>query len=168
MYRLTAFSAQRLSASLRSTPPVGWATQRRDRGAQRLSASLRSTLGRAAARVRGREVLNAFRHHCGQHARVNRGPGHLGDVLNAFRHHCGQHSSALGLRGRRGQVLNAFRHHCGQHVADHAGDHLTAVCSTPFGITAVNTWPAAPTSKRPRSAQRLSASLRSTPGRRPR
>ncbi len=36
-------------------------------------------------------------------------------------------------------VLNAFRHHCGQHQHDDHHDLQHDECSTPFGITAVNT-----------------------------
>ncbi len=84
-------------------------------------------------------MLNAFRHHCGQHDTCHAALDALWEVLNAFRHHCGQHAVnsaftppltcaqrlSASLRStlsgscashRPIRVLNAFRHHCGQHA----------------------------------------------------
>ncbi len=205
------YRAQRLSASLRSTryAPRRFAPLRF--GAQRLSASLRSTPGACPSQVYAAGVLNAFRHHCGQHTitpgiesihkecstpfgitAVNTWPTYeapdRAGVLNAFRHHCGQHPPTGQRMTCYKCVLNAFRHHCGQHlnqglaapseVGCSTPFGITAVntttstylpntrraCSTPFGITAVNTSVRGRPFTRPSSAQRLSASLRSTRG----
>ncbi len=179
--------AQRLSASLRSTRAVdeelplrgGVLNAFRHHCGQHLN---RNKVGEAAL-----DVLNAFRHHCGQHNRAVRTVPLAGSVLNAFRHHCGQHHQTACPQAAGRPVLNAFRHHCGQHVGGrdqdqvlrgvlnairhHCGQHarksriipLGSRCSTPFGITAVNTrLKARSPAPWPYSAQRLSASLRST------
>ncbi len=130
--------AQRLSASLRSTPARSDSSRCRTACAQRLSASLRST------------------------PRMPSRPGPSPPVLNAFRHHCGQHPAGHRPAPRLRSVLNAFRHHCGQHNSEKSFFHLPAPCSTPFGITAVNTLPCRSRTWSASRAQRLSASLRST------
>ena len=130
--------AQRLSASLRTTPPGCPRLPGTPACAQRLSASLRTT------------------------PRTARGAAAFPPVLNAFRHHCGQHSGVPIRAGVPDGVLNAFRHHCGQHGKSVTSSATLSGCSTPFGITADNT--GSPT-RRPsatRGAQRLSASLRTT------
>ena len=66
------------------------------KGAQRLSASLESSPPVGGARRRHQVVLNAFRHHWNLH-RGQAGRAHaLSDVLNAFRHHWNLHKSLQG------------------------------------------------------------------------
>ncbi len=179
--------AQRLSASLRSTRPGPRPSTPVPRGAQRLSASLRSTLGTwgyiAAAAIPcstpfGITAVNTsgvcggkVAHFCAQRLSASlrstpdrdRSRRREGVVLNAFRHHCGQHNAADERAAADGMVLNAFRHHCGQHVVRSVAGSSARRCSTPFGITAVNTRSTSASSSAKTSAQRLSASLRSTP-----
>ena len=203
------FRAQRLSASLRTTQQSSWGRCSRPRVlnafrhhcGQHLAHRTRSALSRMCstpfgitadntATARGVEavvhpcstpfgitadntqhhhhhhrrhrVLNAFRHHCGQHGLPQFRLGGLCHVLNAFRHHCGQHMMRCQRVSSRDHVLNAFRHHCGQHTPAALGAALRPWCSTPFGITADNTRPAAVAGPASSRAQRLSASLRTT------
>ena len=136
--------------------------------AQRLSASLRTTRKARMGPTDVVRVLNAFRHHCGQHERSRDDARPLVVVLNAFRHHCGQHRLLAAALPGPSLVLNAFRHHCGQHVLVVVFRAVVVVCSTPFGITADNTaGPPRPPCPSLPSAQRLSASLRTTRDRLP-
>ena len=155
--------------------------------AQRLSASLLSSHSIAPVRRNRDRVLNAFRHHCCRHGRVQPICPTRSQVLNAFRHHCCRHrrstlrsvdfevlcSTPFGITAvvTSGDlqhepadtrlVLNAFRHHCCRAPRPIAPLAMSqSVCSTPFGITAVGT----PSLNyiadlEDRCAQRLSASL---------
>ncbi|MCS7023127.1 MAG: hypothetical protein NZU63_15020, partial [Gemmataceae bacterium] len=62
-------------------------------------------------------------------------------MLNAFRHHCIQHPPGRSQPASRlSFVLNAFRHHCIQHGDASTNATSPIMCSTPFGITAFNTF----------------------------
>ncbi len=129
--------------------------------AQRLSASLRSARHGCHCSQRRSGVLNACRHHCDQHCRRPAliSPGRL--VLNACRHHCDQHRPGQSWRGSRGPVLNACRHHCDQHLEMSGQELASRLCSTPVGIIAISTTTCGIGPFWLSSAQRLSASLRS-------
>ena len=123
------------------TMPAGWLTTAR-MCAQRLSASLESSpAGRAQAPVR-HLVLNAFRHHWNLHPGVT--PPNDGDQT------CSTPFGIIGIFTRDlkvngcavARVLNAFRHHWNLHSAR---DQHLPLCT--------------------RGAQRLSASLESSPRR---
>ncbi len=179
--------AQRLSASLRSTHYLTQLRHKPALGAQRLSASLRSTHREGGVPIHPSAVLNAFRHHCGQHkgittssfpfTRMCSTPFGI-TAVNTFlspssqaRLICAQRLSA-SLRSTRpcrpgtfaaGPVLNAFRHHCGQHADSLApsGKRLTSAQRLSASLRSTQSLMMKPTS-RTVSAQRLSASLRST------
>ena len=133
-------------------------------------------------------VLNAFRHHCGRHTcRMSTG-SHSPSVLNAFRHHCGRHclrgrrtsnpvsrcSTPFGITevGTRDSRAGRIATSCAQRLSASlrsaprayrvTSGYRALPCSTPFGITEVGTSEnCRARSSCDRSAQRLSASLRS-------
>ncbi len=114
--RSTIFSAQRLSASLESSPPEG------DDMPARLFA-----------------VLNAFRHHWNLHQDGYNFSVISPDVLNAFRHHWNLHVGRAESDCPQTGVLNAFRHHWNLHIYDFDTTDNGAACSTPFGIIGIFT-----------------------------
>ena len=138
--RVVSRSAQRLSASLRTTRfPRAWASRVNPAaGAQRLSASLRTTLRRGQRGGVRHGVLNAFRHHCGQHW-----------LDTESDHHGWMCSTPFGITADNTDSAGA----------DGRYDYS---CSTPFGITADNTGQAPAAPRVSSRAQRLSASLRTT------
>ena len=183
-------SAQRLSASLESSlfalnnsqpPPLVCSTPfgiigiftRRPRAtastspsAQRLSASLESSHDHLDVLVREILVLNAFRHHWNLHARRRSFPARpRRSVLNAFRHHWNLHPSARppSRRVSRAQRLSASLE--SSLGFDGFKARATARCSTPFGIIGIFTRSTCTSSTSNSSAQRLSASLESSPRR---
>ncbi len=108
-------------------------------GAQRLSASMRSSQYGPRAACARELVLNAFRRQCGHHA-----------------------SSPSSQSIASSRVLNAFRRQCGHHRPNGTSS-LADRCSTPFGVNAVITPFDSQQTKPLSSAQRLSASMRSSP-----
>jgi len=63
------------------------------------------------------------------------------------------------------EVLNAFRHHWNLHQIPNRVDRIVRRCSTPFGIIGIFTrYNGRFRRGAARSAQRLSASLESSPG----
>ena len=131
--------AQRLSASLLSSPKTRLLRREHGRGAQRLSASLLSSRRRRGRLRQPDRVLNAFRHHCCRHEVHSVNMTTLCSVLNAFRHHCCRHTYVNHVMYISCIVLNAFRHHCCRHSRWARTDDRIIRCSTPFGITAVVT-----------------------------
>ncbi len=140
-----------------------YVARRRSR-AQRLSASLESSPDRQILCHCVDLVLNAFRHHWNLH-RVLRGErGVVRRVLNAFRHHWNLHPDARHRRRGEAHVLNAFRHHWNLHVGLGAAvGQLLIGCSTPFGIIGIFTGRRPTSTAATSRAQRLSASLESSP-----
>ena len=171
--------AQRLSASMESPARYAAETHITPVGAQRLSASTKSHSGTADIH-HAANVLNAFRHqrnHTATNAR--RGRSH---VLNAFRHQRNHHD--ITSHHPRKQVLNAFRHQRNQHhvrrtpgVPDDRAQRLSASTEShprhpaDHGDTPVlnafrhqrNHHPRRTGSRQLPGAQRLSASLKSSP-----
>ena len=89
---------------------------------------------------RGRDVLNACRHHGKEDRPMERRMDDEDQVLNACRHHGKEDSSPrrpLALQRKRAQRLSASRQGGHDEVVDTAG--LIGRCSTPVGITARRT-----------------------------
>ncbi|CAN99353.1 hypothetical protein predicted by Glimmer/Critica [Sorangium cellulosum So ce56] len=176
--------AQRLPASRRGSLKR---PQRRPiaLGAQRLPASRRGSHAYNTTGNRSRPVLNAFRHHggdrsismkeskrirgCAQRLPASRRGSqpaalevteHGFEVLNAFRHHGGDRDLSTQLAQRLSLVLNAFRHHGGDRPLNRLISVVSALCSTPSGITAGIARASSPRTREASCAQRLPASRR--------
>ncbi len=84
-------------------------------------------------------------------------------MLNAFRHHWNLHEKSHHCSLQTKGVLNAFRHHWNLHLLDIEFNLAARLCSTPFGIIGIFTTLQASSGHSITGAQRLSASLESSP-----